>query len=564
MARLPQPGGDNGNWGTILNDYLSQAHMPDGTLKQAAVASVGDTLYAPIDEGAARALGWAIITDRRFAGGAKNDGSADAIPAISAALASSATSVYLPPGTYQINSSISISGYHGKILQGAGRSLTTIKVGASVTTAAILSTATSATRDFTITNLTVDCGWSTGRPVLNAIQVTNGSHFQIRSIGIKNSGGAGILLAGLNTNGGTPDSIVSGCYINGAGLSDGTTGHGIWFKDASHRAIIEQNRLLNIKGGMGIGMSGTAGVGYPTHGRISGNEIEMIASTTGFEPIGITAGCTNTVVTNNIVRNSQDNGISVTADYCTVVGNNVDSTYNHGITAGGKGSQVVGNFVYNVGAEGANFGGITLDTGASGCVVVGNTIIDDQSSHTMYYGIKLNSSGGSNRIGLNSISGWLSAAYSGLSTTDVVIDAESYTNGFAFNRIYTDALSAKTTNGTITSASAFNPTNFVIIGSGAAKTAQATVFSNAGSTRANLALPVATGQAAPALKVLNPADAMVAEITKDGAIKSLAVATGSRPGASTSGVGAMIFDTTLGKPIWSDGTNWRDAAGAVA
>ena len=33
MARLPIPGSDAGNWGDILNDYLSQAHLNDGTLK---------------------------------------------------------------------------------------------------------------------------------------------------------------------------------------------------------------------------------------------------------------------------------------------------------------------------------------------------------------------------------------------------------------------------------------------------------------------------------------------------------------------------------------------------
>lgn len=33
MARLPQPGGDQGNWGTILNDYLEQSHTPQGGLK---------------------------------------------------------------------------------------------------------------------------------------------------------------------------------------------------------------------------------------------------------------------------------------------------------------------------------------------------------------------------------------------------------------------------------------------------------------------------------------------------------------------------------------------------
>lgn len=33
MARLPTPGQDSGAWGTILNDYLSVEHNPDGTLK---------------------------------------------------------------------------------------------------------------------------------------------------------------------------------------------------------------------------------------------------------------------------------------------------------------------------------------------------------------------------------------------------------------------------------------------------------------------------------------------------------------------------------------------------
>lgn len=39
MARLPQPGGDNGNWGLILNDYLSQVHKADGTIKDNAVTN---------------------------------------------------------------------------------------------------------------------------------------------------------------------------------------------------------------------------------------------------------------------------------------------------------------------------------------------------------------------------------------------------------------------------------------------------------------------------------------------------------------------------------------------
>lgn len=33
MARLPIPGADSGTWGTVLNEFLLQAHNPDGTLK---------------------------------------------------------------------------------------------------------------------------------------------------------------------------------------------------------------------------------------------------------------------------------------------------------------------------------------------------------------------------------------------------------------------------------------------------------------------------------------------------------------------------------------------------
>jgi hypothetical protein len=39
VARLPQPGGDNGNWGTILNDFLLQAHQADGKLKNNSITA---------------------------------------------------------------------------------------------------------------------------------------------------------------------------------------------------------------------------------------------------------------------------------------------------------------------------------------------------------------------------------------------------------------------------------------------------------------------------------------------------------------------------------------------
>jgi len=41
MARLPIPGGDNGTWGDILNNFLRIAHNPDGTLKTVPIEKGG-------------------------------------------------------------------------------------------------------------------------------------------------------------------------------------------------------------------------------------------------------------------------------------------------------------------------------------------------------------------------------------------------------------------------------------------------------------------------------------------------------------------------------------------
>ncbi len=40
MTRLPQPGGDAGNWGIILNEFLGQSHNDDGTLKPVGASSL--------------------------------------------------------------------------------------------------------------------------------------------------------------------------------------------------------------------------------------------------------------------------------------------------------------------------------------------------------------------------------------------------------------------------------------------------------------------------------------------------------------------------------------------
>jgi len=53
------------------------------------------------------------------------------------------------------------------------------------------------------------------------------------------------------------------------------------------------------------------------------------------------------------------------------------------------------------------------------------------------------------------------------------------------------------------------------------------------------------------------------ELASDDCFKTGKNTTANRPSAPAVGVGSQFYDTTLSKPIWSDGAVWRDAAGTV-
>lgn len=50
---------------------------------------------------------------------------------------------------------------------------------------------------------------------------------------------------------------------------------------------------------------------------------------------------------------------------------------------------------------------------------------------------------------------------------------------------------------------------------------------------------------------------------KNGTFTPARLATADRIAADYAGPGAMMYDTTLGIPIWSNGTVWKDAAGTT-
>jgi hypothetical protein len=74
MTRLPIPGQDNGSWGSILNEFLAQAHEDSGALKPGIVGST------QIQSGAIQASHLAdnSIVASKFASGALNGAVSDA------------------------------------------------------------------------------------------------------------------------------------------------------------------------------------------------------------------------------------------------------------------------------------------------------------------------------------------------------------------------------------------------------------------------------------------------------------------------------------------------------
>lgn len=173
MARLPQPGGDAGNWGDILNDYLTQSHATDGTLKPDIIgnqqlqdnavtaATIADgsittanlaadavtrakldsavrtELDTYVDTTTANAAYAPIQGSTKYptyimpqAHGAVADSVTDDGPAINAALTAAQTAgtgVYLPAGTYRVRTMINVNGTNVRLF-GAGIGKTIIKV----------------------------------------------------------------------------------------------------------------------------------------------------------------------------------------------------------------------------------------------------------------------------------------------------------------------------------------------------------------------------------------------------------------------------------------------------
>lgn len=102
MSRLPTPGGDNGNWGTILNDFLGVAHNADGTIKNFFynVKDYGATGNGTTDDYAAIQAAINAMTSQAIAQGGNAGGGV----------------LFFPPGLYSVSQTLLITGNTRQIL----------------------------------------------------------------------------------------------------------------------------------------------------------------------------------------------------------------------------------------------------------------------------------------------------------------------------------------------------------------------------------------------------------------------------------------------------------------
>ncbi|HEY5667718.1 MAG TPA: right-handed parallel beta-helix repeat-containing protein [Candidatus Saccharimonadales bacterium] len=140
MSRLPVPGSDNGTWGNVLNDFLSQAHNADGSLKPNAIpaGSITNLADAAINSPSsgqvltydASASKWKNIlpatsfissTDPTY--GATGNGTTDDTAALNnlfAAAAAAGLPVLLEPVTHLVGGTASLRLPSGLIVRGFG------------------------------------------------------------------------------------------------------------------------------------------------------------------------------------------------------------------------------------------------------------------------------------------------------------------------------------------------------------------------------------------------------------------------------------------------------------
>jgi len=304
--------------------------------------------------------------------GVVGNGSTNVSVTLLAAMTAAATAgkpLHLSPGTYLILSRLNPP--TGLTLIGDGQPEDVIiRYGTAVSSDAVR---LENVHDIRIENITFDNGHDLGFPFGNPIEVNNSYNVVLKNIRILNPSDDSVRIHLGSHHVVLEDSIIS----------DNTIDHGVIIDNASYVTV----RRNEVSRNLGFGIFVTNG---SHHIYIENN----ICEDNGIEGVAITYSAYIGRVTENFVKGSGDNGISVTGRKFVVVGNTCRQNHFHGIELFGDENTCTGNHCWNNGQIGnPGYAGVATYPGFGGTgsynTIVGNSTGDDQTVKTQDYAVRL-------------------------------------------------------------------------------------------------------------------------------------------------------------------------------
>lgn len=348
--RLPTVGGDNGNWGTILNNYLSVELNPDGTLIKKVVQQ-GDLVYN--------------VKDATY--GAKGDGVTDDTVAIQAAITAATANggtVYFPIGVYLsgkllITAAITMVGAGGWGSADANGARIKAKSAINDHLIQFSPPATKAIVGAVISNLIFD-GQGANQTAGDVFYAFGAIQCLWDHCHFTNPWNNGLHLF-HDGNGGTGHhNRVTNCLFDNGQTTNGGDGRGLRIEAS------DENYIMNCD----FESNGRAGASEPNH---------------VFDLSGI-----NHFIGNIFVGGQS--GIKIQADRSTIIGNTFDGVGNHNIRLNGSRNIVSDNLCFNIGAN-------------SSANSVDGIWVDNVQENLIVSNVFIAGSGGGCRSGVNLTSG---------------------------------------------------------------------------------------------------------------------------------------------------------------
>lgn len=379
MARLPNPGNDEGQWGSILNDFLLQEHNTDGSLRKAQIitdtALKADQAHTVINTGRLSSTNLdatyvqkasVALNVKDF--GARGNGSTNDTDAINAAIAAvtAGGSLYFPPGRY-ITRGGHIIDKPCTIIGSSGRAQPyNTQAQLRLTTNANSDMITIAANQVTIRDLTLSGRYEAQTAESRGIIVRSGANYLLLdAVWVESFNGTGIVIGdtvstisgtitnsesrmnrgyGIHVTQGATDLIISDTYINqntqsgvfcGAGDLSMTSCH-IWGNGTANTGDVDGITFQSSSGSRIVNcyietqLNG-AGIRFRS-GTLKGHIVQGCDIwSNGFQGI-FAFGLTDSIFNGNIIRRNNykgrtdGSGAAIGLSSCsriTVTGNNI-------------------------------------------------------------------------------------------------------------------------------------------------------------------------------------------------------------------------------------------------